>query len=264
LSRVRVLEHITVSELALLCLVFFGTSIVSVVTGATSLITVPVMLSLGVEPRTALATNMLALTSLSAGASLPFLGGGQFERRGLLSLLALTFVGSLAGALLVFAVPENLIRIIVAVAMLTVGIVVLHPASQANAPRSTKTTSRLTGYAVTLLLAIYGGFFSGGYVTMLTVAWITLLNMPFRRAVATTKLANLISSLSAVAIFAARGAIDWRLGAVLSAAAFLGGILGARWTLLLNETWLRRVFVGAVLALAFKTLVYDVQWSAVL
>jgi hypothetical protein len=42
--------------------IFFLTSAISVVTGSTSLITVPAMLQFHIEPRTALATNMFALT----------------------------------------------------------------------------------------------------------------------------------------------------------------------------------------------------------
>ena len=60
-------------ELLILVAVFFLTSIVSVVTGATSLITVPLMIALGIEPHVAVATNMFALIFLSAGALTPFL-----------------------------------------------------------------------------------------------------------------------------------------------------------------------------------------------
>jgi uncharacterized membrane protein YfcA len=44
--------------------VFFLTAAVSVVTGGTSLITVPAMMQLGVEPHIAVATNMQALVFL--------------------------------------------------------------------------------------------------------------------------------------------------------------------------------------------------------
>ena len=56
-------------ELAPLVVIFFLTSIISVVTGGTSLITVPAMLQFGIEPRSAVATNMLALTLMSVGGS---------------------------------------------------------------------------------------------------------------------------------------------------------------------------------------------------
>jgi len=48
--------------------VFLFTSVISVVTGSTSLITVPVMIALGIEAHVAVATNMLALTFMSVGA----------------------------------------------------------------------------------------------------------------------------------------------------------------------------------------------------
>jgi uncharacterized membrane protein YfcA len=55
-----------------LILIFFVTSAISVVTGSTSLITVPAMFQFHIEPRTALATNMFALTFMSIGGALPF------------------------------------------------------------------------------------------------------------------------------------------------------------------------------------------------
>jgi uncharacterized protein len=61
----------SVPHLLILSAIFLVASIISVITGRTSLITVPVMLEFGVEPRTALATNMLASTLMSIGGTLP-------------------------------------------------------------------------------------------------------------------------------------------------------------------------------------------------
>jgi uncharacterized membrane protein YfcA len=49
------------SKLVILAVVFFVTSVVSVVTGSTSLITVPVLIAFGIEPHVAVATNMMAI-----------------------------------------------------------------------------------------------------------------------------------------------------------------------------------------------------------
>ena len=46
-------------ELAPLVVIFFLTSIISVVTGGTSLITVPAMLQFGIEPRKGLLYDLL-------------------------------------------------------------------------------------------------------------------------------------------------------------------------------------------------------------
>ena len=49
----------TTYALIILVAVFFATSVVGVVTGSNSLIAVPVMFQFGIEPRVAVATNML-------------------------------------------------------------------------------------------------------------------------------------------------------------------------------------------------------------
>jgi uncharacterized membrane protein YfcA len=53
------------SKLLSLVLIFFFTSLISVVTGSTSLITVPVMIEFGIDPQVAIATNMMALIFMS-------------------------------------------------------------------------------------------------------------------------------------------------------------------------------------------------------
>ena len=70
-----------VYELVALIVIFFLTSVIGVVTGSNSLITVPAMLAFGIEPRVALATNMFGLMFMSLGGMLPFLGSGAFDRR---------------------------------------------------------------------------------------------------------------------------------------------------------------------------------------
>ena len=87
------------AKLFALVAVFFFTSVLSVVTGSTTLITVPVMIGLGIEAHVAIATNMLALTLMSVGGSLPFMGRGVLSRRHLPPSIILTLIGSGFGAL---------------------------------------------------------------------------------------------------------------------------------------------------------------------
>ena len=64
----------------------------------------------------------------------------------------------------------------------------------------------------------------------------------------------------ATAVFAVRGLIDWKLGLILSAVSFAGAAAGAALARNLSNHTLRRIFLVAVLALAAKTLLYDVRW----
>jgi uncharacterized protein len=244
------------SKLILLIVVFFLTALVSVVTGSTSLITVPAMIAVGIEPHIAVATNMLALIFLSAGGSLSFYRKGLIERRVLPPGIILTVVGSAAGALLLLRIPTRALQLTIAVAMIAVAVFSLlrHDSDAAQHPVST--VSRVTGYTLTFALAIYGGLFSGGYVTMLTAVFVFLLGLSFMQAVATTKVINIFSSLVATAIFAWRGVVDYKLGVVLGVAMFIGAIVGGRFAMRLPVVWLRRIFVISVVGLAAK-LIFD-------
>jgi uncharacterized protein len=254
MQPLAIIYGVPAPRLLVLIAVFFLTSIVSVVTGSTSLITVPVMISMGMDPRVAIATNMLALTFMSLGGSVPFLRGGAIRRRELPLSISLTVVGSALGAFVVLAVSLKLLEICIAVAMVGVTVFTLVKRDIGVRAKEERVSGSgvIAGYAVTFLLAIYGGFFSGGYVTMLTAAFVVLFGMTFLQAVATTKVVNLFSSGVAALVFFWHGMVDVRLGLILGVTMFFGALLGGWIALWLSAVWLRRIFVMAVLGLALR------------
>jgi uncharacterized membrane protein YfcA len=248
----------TTAKLIILIAVFFFTSVLSVITGSTSLITVPVMIGLGIEAHTAIATNMLALTFMSVGGSVPFLRGDAIRSTYLPLSILLTVIGSGLGAMLLLTVPVRALQLTVAAAMVGVTIFTLMQRDLGlSAEKSASRPAVLTGYGATFLLAVYGGFFSGGYVTMLTACLVVFFGMTFLQGVATTKVINVFSSAVATAVFLWRGVVDVKLGVVLGVAMFLGALLGARIALRLHPIWLRRIFITAVIGLAVKMIVRD-------
>jgi uncharacterized membrane protein YfcA len=242
------------SKLIPLVVVFFLTALVSVVTGSTSLITVPAMIAVGVEPHVSVATNMLALIFLSVGGSLSFRGKGVIERRVLPLSAALTVVGSGVGAFLLLDIPTRALQLTIAIAMIVVAVFSLLRRDSQAGQHSVSAARQATGYVLTFALAVYGGLFSGGYVTMLTAVFVFCFGLSFLQSVATTKVVNVVSSVIAVLIFAHRGLIDYRLGMTLGVAMFFGAIVGGKVAVSLPTVWLRRVFVIAVVALAVKML----------
>jgi uncharacterized membrane protein YfcA len=245
------------AKILILVGVFFLTSIVSVVTGSTSLITVPVMIAFGIEPHVAIATNMLALTLMSVGGSVPFLRSSAIRRNYLPASIVLTVFGSALGAMLLLTVPLRAVQLVIAVAMIAVTVFTLAKPDLglSTSEEPVSRSSVLTGHVLTLALAVYGGFFSGGYVTLLTASFVVFFGMTFLQSVATTKVINVFSSAVATAVFLWRGVVDVKLGIVLGAVMFLGAIVGGRFALKLSPVWLRRIFITAVLGLTVKMLV---------
>jgi uncharacterized membrane protein YfcA len=255
----------TMTAFSWTCLVaaFFLTAAISVVTGGTSLITVPVMMQLGIEPHIAVATNMLALIFLSFGGTLPFLKDPDISPKRLPTLITFTMAGSLLGALLLLAIPSRAMPLVIATAMILIVVFSLFKRNAGLSASSDPPSGALeaAGYAATFLLGVYGGFFSGGYVALLTAAYIAFFGMTFLEAVAVTKVLNVFSSLIATVVFAWQGIIDWKLGLVLSVVSFGGAVLGAAMARRLSNLWLRRVFLTAVVVMAVKTLAIDVPWG---
>ncbi|MDQ3800895.1 MAG: sulfite exporter TauE/SafE family protein [Acidobacteriota bacterium] len=245
----------TTTALVLLILLFFITSAVGVVTGSNSLVTVPVMFQFGIPPQEAVATNMFGLTFMAIGATIPFLGKGVIDRRRMPKMVALTLIGSVAGAALVGLIPGNGLKIIVSVSMIVVTIFTLWK-REAGVAKAEKISSNaiLLAYALTFLLGVYGGLYSGGYVTMLTACFVAFFGMTFTEAVANTKLINVFSSAAASAVFAYQGLIDYKIGIILAVTMFVAAYVGAKTVTKLNDVWLKRIFISTVLILAAKTI----------
>lgn len=222
------------ARLLILVSVFFLTSVISVVTGSTSLVTVPVMMVFGIEPHIAVATNMMALIFMTLGGSLPFTHKGVLERRVLPLSITLTLVGSALGALLLLHVPVRALQLTIAIAMIAVAAFSLARKESGTSAKSVSFAKEAVGYFATFLLAVYGGFFSGGYVTMLTAVFVFLFGLTFLQSVATTKVVNLFSSAVATLIFAWHGVVDYKLGAILGGTMFLGALVGGHVTMRLK------------------------------
>jgi uncharacterized membrane protein YfcA len=239
----------------ILIFLFLITSFIGVVTGSNSLITVPVMFQFGIDPKVAVATNMFGLTFMSIGASIPFLRQRTINFRRTWPLIVLTLISSTLGALLAVFMTGGSLKLTVSAAMIIVAMFILLKRNIGVRPVEAITTkAAVLTYFLAFLLGVYGGLYSGGYVTILTTILVAFFGMTFSEAVASTKVINIFSSLVATAVFMWQGLVDYTLGIILSITMFLGAYAGAHYASKMNDVWLRRIFLAAVFFLAIKTL----------
>jgi len=237
--------------LAALVILFFLTSVVGVVTGSNSLITVPVMFQFGIDEKVAVATNMFGLMFMAAGGSIPFVRSGSVDYRKVAPLVILTVVSSAIGAALVGLITNQGIKVIVTVAMVAVTVFTIFN-RKSNGEKTVSGRSVTLSYVLTFLLGIYGGLYSGGYVTILTAVLVAFFGMSYLESIASTKIINVFSSAVATLVFMWQGLVDYKLGLVLGLTMFVGAYVGAHYASKMNEIWLRRIFLTTVLLLAAK------------
>src|SRR4030095_16290418 len=113
-------SSMSISTFLLIVLLFFLTSVIGVVTGGNSLITVPVMFELGIDEKTAVATNMFGLTFMAIGGAIPFIRQGTVDLKKISPMIVLTVIVSAIGAAIVGLVSNETMKLIVTVAMIVV------------------------------------------------------------------------------------------------------------------------------------------------
>lgn len=242
----------TTIDLIILIVIFFVTSVIGVVTGSNSLITVPAMFQVGIDEKVAVATNMFGLTFMAVGGTIPFLRAGTIEVRRLWPLAGLTAVASAIGAALVGLITNQGIKLMVSIAMIAVVIFTLVKPNAAAKERPEMHT--VIGLVAVSLLGIYGGLYSGGYITILTPTLVAFFGMTYSQSIAATKFINVFSSAIATIVFIWQGLVDYKLGLILGVTMFAGAYAGAHYASKMNEVWLKRIFVTTVILLAIKTL----------
>jgi uncharacterized membrane protein YfcA len=246
----------TPAQIAVLSALMVATGALGAITGGNSLINVPLMIMVGMTPRQAVATNIFAVAFMTLSASARFAGTWRPHARLLAPLGILTVITGTLGAQIAVRLPETVVKLVIGVSM---AVLVLFIAlyKRSAGPAAPTSGRRLAGYLGTTLLGVYGGFFSGGYTTLMTVLCTVCFGLTMMESVALTKPINLLSNGAASVVFFASGLIDLRVGVPLAVANLVGGWLGAHAALKGGDRFVRRLFLVTVAALAAKLLVWD-------
>ena len=113
------------------------------------------------------------------------------------------------GALIAVKLPETVVKLVVGISM-AVLVVFIAVYRKNSAPVAPTPARRWAGFIGTTLLGVYGGFFSGGYTTLMTVLCTVCFGLTMMESVAVTKPINLLSCVAASAWSTCASAFHWR------------------------------------------------------
>ncbi|MCU0703412.1 MAG: sulfite exporter TauE/SafE family protein [Fimbriiglobus sp.] len=243
--------------LAVILAAAFAAGIMNSVAGGGTLLTFPALITFlaarygDSTEAVANATSTLALLPGSLAGAWAYRNEYREARPFALKLLPPSLVGGIVGSVLV-AVSPKAFGPLVPWLILTAAVLFLlqqplgamlkkRSASAISAPVGTGRTAVLIGFQ--FLIAVYGGYFGAGIgILMLTaLGFMGLSNIHHANAVKTL-LASVINGVSVV-VFVAGGLIDWPAAACMSAAAVIGGYVGARVARTLPGNYVRWVVI---------------------
>jgi uncharacterized membrane protein YfcA len=204
---------------------------VNVVAGGGTLLTVPALLALGLDPGAANATARLAIWTQSTAATATFWRSRDIPWAQTRRLLPASLLGALAGAWLATRIDPDQLRLALAVIFLGLSAHTLRdlfkPSTQVAV--AAHRPAGASDHAVFGLLGVYGGFVQAGVGLLFAWAGHRLSGLTPARANGMKSVMTLGFATGALVVFALDGAVRWRDGLPLAVGGLLGGILGARY-----------------------------------
>jgi uncharacterized protein len=205
---------------------------VNTVVGSGSLITFPVLLSLGLPPVLANTTNNIGVLPGSLSGAFAYRHELAGERRTLAPLIAFSAGSAIVGAVLLLALPaamfERVVPVLIALALvLVVAAPWLRAAVERRKARQPDRPSRGIPLKVSSsLISVYGGYFGAAQGVLQLASLSAMLPGSLQRANAFKNVLVGVSNAAAALVFVFFTDIDWAAAVVIGVGSTVGGHLG--------------------------------------
>ncbi len=241
------------TAIALLLAGGFAAGVVNSMAGGGSLLTVPLLVTLGLPGTTANATNRIAVLVQSIVGAWRFRAEGVPGERGATHALVPLLIGAAAGALLVSRLPHETFERLFGVVMIALLVPLLRARQIGAAPAVARPWPPALATLAFLAIGVYGGAIQAGVGILLLLVLVRaghgLIEANSIKIVA-------VAAFTAVAVlvFLATAEVVWMPAIVLSLGTAAGADVGARLAVRGGERLVRPVLVAAVVALAGRML----------
>jgi len=242
------------SGLELLALVGAGfvASVLNVIAGGGSFLTLPLLIFFGLPAVDANGTNRLGVLAQNVGGVWGFHRHRVLDWRFALRVAVPALAGAAFGTWLALRTGDRDFRRILATLMVGVTLYTLLD----HRGRAAAALARLPGREIVLGLAfvlagIYAGFVQAG-VGFFILALTTASGLDLVRGNGVKVLVILATTCLSLALFAWDGRVDWVAGAALAAGSFAGSLVGVRLTVLKGHAWVQGVVTAAIVVFAVK------------
>lgn len=254
--------ELDLSTIAFLALFGFVAAFIDSCVGGGGLISLPALLGLGIPPYLALGTNKLAGTISSATSSVTFVSMGKFDKKLILYLFPVSFIGSMIGAKTVLSVPQEFLKILVIVMMALIFTYTLFNKKFGQDTKFKGFTrfSMGLGIPITFLIGFYDGFFGPGTGSFFVFLMVLLFGYDFVIAAGNGRILNLASNLAALGVFLFEGQVIFLTGLTMGIAMLFGATLGARMAIKTGVRYVRPLFLIVSISLITK-MIYEIIFS---
>ncbi|WP_298062970.1 sulfite exporter TauE/SafE family protein [uncultured Rikenella sp.] len=249
---------------AIALLAGLSSGIVSEIGGAGSLLSLPMLISLGLPPSVANGTNRIGVMTQYTMGYIRYLAHKPIPHKEA-AILSLTLVlGTIAGACFAVRITGVLFNWIFIGVMIITILFTFFSKELTDRPDSTDDPvghSRLVDYLVFLLLGLYCGMIQAGMAYLMYHVLVKRLHTTTQTAEAIKTYMSMIVTPFALFIFIWFGHIDWELGACVAVGGGLGGWIGEKFVERKDTRTVKRWFmVALVISVVYMLLFVQLHW----
>ena len=248
----------TPAEVAAVVAAGFGAGIATASIGVASLVSFPVLVAIGVPPVTANASNTVGLVPAGLSGSFGYRRELGLHPRVTATVLAVSGVFAVVGALLLLRLPSSVFEAAVPWLILFACLLVATQPAISRLVRARRGPDHVVGAprvgpgvaAGTAACGVYGGYFGAGQGVMMIAVLAFGLEVPMAVISALRTAAILASNVVATVVFVAVAPLDWTLVLLLGAGSVGGGYVGSVIGRHLPDTALRVLVVASGVTVA--------------
>lgn len=221
--------------------------------GGGGLLTLPALMTVGIPPIAALATNKLQSTFGTFGAMLAFARKGHIDFRGFALPVVAALAGSALGAFTVQRLDPGFLAGFVPILLVAMAIYYLVAPNMGEEDRRNR-IGKAGLIAVSAAIGFYDGFLGPGTGSFLTTVLVAFVGLGLVRAMAHARLLNFATNIAALATMILGGKMIWLAGLAMACGSIIGNQIGAHTAMRFKGRGVRPLLVVMSLALTIKLL----------
>ena len=247
------MEQYDPATMVFLVIAAFIASFIDSTVGGGGLISTPALLATGMPVSFALGTNKVAAMMGSFTSVVTFWRAGKVQKKVVLCLMPLSFIGSALGAYVVYLLPAALMKNVIVVMLVAVAIYTYRRKDWGDVSNVKEfgagilSSTILTAFG----LGFYDGFFGPGTGSFLIFGFL-FLGYSFVTAAGNAKALNFASGAGALLSFAMSGTVYWVYGLAMGVSMIFGAIFGSRMAIKHGASYVRPLYLCVTTVLIGK------------
>ena len=237
-------------------LVGIAQGFLNTIAGGGSLLALPMLTFMGMDIGVANATNRIGVLIQT------LVGAAAFRKHNVLSfsvalpVAGAAMLGAVAGTMLAVQIDKRALNIVIAVLISCMAVLLVYKPRMWEG-HSTRTWPKWGVYLLFFAIGIYGGFIQAGVGFFLTWALAVALGCDLIHGNAMKVVIVGAFTTVSLAIFIWKGLVVYSVGFVLAAGNSIGAYLGARFTVMKGNTWIRWS-LAIVVVISAAQMIYSV------